>query len=115
MSARPPTKRAPAAATLPGVTAQASTSDASERVGIAGRARTPDTAGQLERANALAHAREDGEREATIATFCECAAIATSSHGEINVTGERILAELHRRFGADDPRVLHHKRLRGLA
>lgn len=62
---------------------------------------------QLDKANALAHAREAGEREGIIKTFCECAAIAHNPND--------ILAELRRRYGADDSRVRYHMRLRGLS
>lgn len=81
---------------------------------------------QVDRANALARAREEGEREATISTMAECAAIvlhgierdegrgrkSTSSSPAIS---QDTIAELRRRFGANDPRVVHHLRQRGLA
>ncbi len=105
---------------LPGVKTDVA-GDASERAGVASRPRPTNSEGQLDRANELARAREDGEREQTIATFCECAAIALR-HGPAPM-GEGysahdvyidIMAELHRRYGKDDPRVVHHETMRGL-
>lgn len=81
---------------------------------------------QLDRANALARARDDGEREGTIAAMAECIGaaryLARESVGTldeyacaaINGLGDALLRELERRYGASDPRVLHHLRLRGL-
>ena len=73
---------------------------------------------QVDRANTLARAREEGEREGAIATFCECAAIAkglsySPSYSPYDVR-EDILAELRRRF-QNDARVAHHMKIRGLA
>ena len=76
---------------------------------------------QLDRANALARARDEGEREGVIAAMAECAAIAyrigPHSMGEgysAHEVGDAIVLELRRRYGADDPRVVHHCRMRGV-
>lgn len=76
-----------------------------------------------ERILAVMRAREDGEREGHIAGLVEAAAMAQaydaevkgSDHHPVVTLRDRILAELRRRFGATDPRVLHHLRTRGLA
>lgn len=77
---------------------------------------------QIERVAALARARDEGDREATIRTFCECAAMVMLYEApkdprapEVPTESERLLAELRRRFGANDPRVLHHLQARGLS
>lgn len=77
---------------------------------------------QIERIAALTRARDEGDREATIRTFCECAAMVMLYESpkdprapEVPTESERILAELRRRFGANDPRVLHHLQARGLS
>jgi hypothetical protein len=89
-------------------------------------------------AECLARDRQEAERECTIAGMAEAAAVAhaqactigaradgqdkkslaaTIEHsatlGAATVTAQ-ILTELRRRYGADDPRVLHHLKLRGL-
>lgn len=119
MSVRPAGK--PVAATLPGVTTE--TPRGTETSAKPSRSSsTGNDESQLAKVNALARAREEGARESAIATMCECAAMAhqlvvTWPDNNTCAIGVRdaILAELRRRYGADDPRVRHHLRMRGLA
>jgi ABC-type microcin C transport system permease subunit YejB len=72
-----------------------------------------------ERILALMRAREEGEREGRIAGMAEAAQIAHDvlfgdHYAGASGARQAIVAELRRRFGVDDPRVLHHLRMRGL-
>lgn len=72
---------------------------------------------QVDRANALARAREEGDKEATIRTMCECIAQAEDLSDCFDTERGIVHAlqlELHRRFPGD-PRVTHHLASRGLA
>lgn len=77
---------------------------------------------QLDRANALARAREEGEREGLIRGYAECIAKAYEVHegggdgdGSLAATAAReMLDELHRRY-PDDARVAYHLHIRGLS
>lgn len=71
---------------------------------------------QLDRANALARAREEGEREATIRTMAECIAQAEELSDCFDTERGIVYAlrlELHRRF-PNDERVRYHLKMRGL-
>lgn len=92
-----------------------------------------------ERTLVVARARDEGEREGIIAGMAEAAAIAHAEaiavanraagqdKGSLAATIEhsatlgaaavsaQIQAELRRRYGANDPTVLRHLRMRGLA
>lgn len=81
---------------------------------------------QIERANKLAHEREDGERDGHIAGMCEAAAMALAraaadradDNSQWACATERLadeyIAELRRRYGLEHERVRHHMRLRDL-
>lgn len=68
-------------------------------------------------------AAEEGEREGHIAGMAEAAAMCSAAGDVVggsfldgaNDCRDDILTELRRRYGADNPRVLHHLKLRGLA
>lgn len=77
---------------------------------------------QLDRMTPIMAARDDERREATIATFCECAAIVARyeaakdpSAPEVLTESERILAELRRRYANHPDRIQYHMHLRGLS
>ncbi len=78
---------------------------------------TPDCA------SALARARDEVEHEGRIAGMADAAAIVHAAY-RLNHSDDGseallsieddILTELRRRYGAGNPRVVHHLRLRGL-